>query len=290
MGNDARRRAWVHRGPPAERLTVLALAEHIPDGKHTCWPSHETLAGLVGVSERQIKRILQTLEAGGAIVMKIGQGRGHTTLYGLLIGLEPDQQHDVRRLVKGDISDTKDDTAMSPNTELKGDIQGQKGDMKQDIAMSPFDQEKVTSGVIKGDIAMSPRTERETKEISNTHVADPDFQPMFDAVARACRIDLDLCTKAQRGQIAQTTQALRKAGKLPQEIPKIEVWWYEHDWRGKRGDAPRPAQLQEVWQQAMTQEQSNGQSQHSKPGRKQQYTPPTPEWAGWAPADLDKPL
>jgi len=135
---------------------------------------------------------------------------------------------------------------------------------------------------------MSTRTEIETKEISNTHVADPDFQPMFDAVARVCRIDLKICTKAQRGQVAQTTQALRKAGKLPQEIPKVEAWWYDHDWRGKRGEAPRPAQIQEVWQQAVTQEQPNGTAHRN--GRKQQYTPPSPEWAGWTETDLDKPL
>lgn len=92
---------------------------------------------------------------------------------------------------------------------------------------------------------------------------------MFSAVARACRIDTKLCTNAQRNQVAQTAKALSKAGKLPEDIPKVETWWYIHDWRGKKGEAPRPAQLQEVWEQAMTQQSyTNGRhAQQNNPER-----------------------
>jgi hypothetical protein len=81
---------------------------------------------------------------------------------------------------------------------------------------------------------------------------------MFVAIARLCKIDLKLCTAAQRNQVAQTTKALRKAGKTPEEVPKIEAWWYESDWRGKKGEPPRPSQIQEVWQQATEPRNTNG--------------------------------
>lgn len=260
MGNDARQRAWSYQGSQGERLLLLALAEHIPDTGHTCWPAVETLAGLVGVGNRQVQRIIRDLEDRGAIITHQGRGRGHTTLYGLLVGLSEEQRDGVKQHVKGDIATT-------PITPIKGDT-------KDDIAMSPllpemspFIEEKVTSGDTKGDIAMSPRTEKEPKDSKRSHrdvETDPLFQSMFNAVAHACQIDLKLCTNAQRQQIAQTSKALRKAGKLPEEIPKVERWWYMSDWRGKKGEAPRPAQIQEVWQRAMTQEHTNGTNSGSR--------------------------
>lgn len=167
MGNDARQRAWGYHGSQGERLLLLALAEYIPDGKHTCWPAIETLSEYVGVGTRQTQRLIRELEQTGAIVTAIGRGRKHTTTYGLLVGLTDDQRQGV-------VSDIKGDIATTPLPDEKGDISGTKGDMKPDIAMSPLEQEKVTSEVEKvtflngkGDIAMSPepkgneiRTER----------------------------------------------------------------------------------------------------------------------------------
>lgn len=271
MGNDARQRAWQHQGTQGERLLLLALAEHIQDGRHTCWPSIETLADMVGVSTRQTQRIMRAIEDAGAIVTAIGRGRKHTTTYGLLIGLS-----DADR--KGVIQDVKGDTAMSP-------INNGKGDIKHDTAMSPliqekvtFEVEKVTSGAIKGDIAMSPEPKGTEKRTEREHVeSDPLYSPMFAEVARACQIDLKVCTKGQRMQVAQTSKALRKAGKMPEEIPKFERWWYAFDWRGKKGDAPRPAQIQEVWQQATTQQEyTNGtHSIRQGPGRNSERGPIT---------------
>jgi len=244
VGNDARQRAWAHAATGNNRLFLLAIAEFIQDGRHTCWPSVSTLADMVGVSDRQIQRIARALEEQGAIVSEIGRGRRHTTIYGLLAGLSDEEKNAVIRDVKGDI-------AVSP-------INNGKGDIKHDTAMSPFIQEKVTFEVekvtfdaIKGDIAVSPEPKGTEKRTEREHVErDSLFGPMFETIAHVCRIDLKLCTKAQRLQVVQTTKALRKAGKTPEDIPKVERWWYLYDWRGKKGDAPRPAQLQEVWQQA----------------------------------------
>ena len=286
MGNDARQRAWQYQGTQGERLLLLALAEHIQDGRHTCWPAIETLAGMAGVSARQTQRLLRSLEDAGAIVTQIGRGRKHTTIYGLLIGLSDDDQ-------KGVIQDIKGDIAVSPIGDGKGDIPGIKGDIKHDIAMSPLIQEKVTSGAqkvtfsaIKGDIAMSPEpkgTEKRTER--DTHVAQSSF---FATVAEACRIDLKLCTDRQKGQIAQTVKKLTKVGKTPEEIPKVLDYWYANDWRGKKGDAPRPDQLIEVWQPAMTHEEhTNGHrnGKHIRPGAGQHS-----ERGKLSEADLDKPF
>lgn len=55
----------------SERLTLVALADHAaPHGdnpQHQCWPSQETLSQRVCVSERQVRRILDSLEGRGLI-------------------------------------------------------------------------------------------------------------------------------------------------------------------------------------------------------------------------------
>lgn len=245
MGNDARQRAWAHAATGNNRLFLLAVAEFIQDGRHTCWPAVSTLADMVGVSERQIQRIARSLEEGGAIVAAIGRGRKHTTTYGLLVGLSDEEKNAVIRDIKGDI-------AMSP-------IDNGKGDIKPDIAMSPLIQEKVTFEAIKGDIAMSPEPKGTEKRTERVHgEGDPLYGVMFDSVARICQIDLKLCTKAERFQVAQVSKALRKAGKTPEDVPKVETWWYRSDWRGKKGDPPRPSQVQDVWTRATTQQYTNG--------------------------------
>jgi len=263
MGNDARQRAWSYKGSQGERLLLLALAEYIPDGRHTCWPAIDTLAGMAGVGARQTQRLLRDLEENGAIVTAIGRGRKHTTTYGLLIGLSEDDQKGVILDIKGDISGTKGDIVVSPISFSKGDT-----------TMSPFEEEKVTSGAQKvtflngkGDIAMSPEPKGTEIESIPKGESDPNYRGMFEAVARACQIDLKICTKGQRYQVAQVSKTLRSAGKLPEDIPKFEDWWYQFDWRGKKGEPPKPTQIQEQWQQATGIRQSNGKHLRSSTGQ-----------------------
>jgi phage replication O-like protein O len=127
------------------------------------------------------------------------------------------------------------------------------GDQSPRVTSSPRVPDLVTLGDQSSldPVPLGDQQKKESKEKKETHgESDPLYGSMFGEVARVCRIDLKLCTKAQRMQVAQTSKALRKAGKLPDEVPKVERWWYLSDWRGKKGDAPRPAQLIEVWPQA----------------------------------------
>ena len=74
-------------------------------------------------------------------------------------------------------------------------------------------------------------------------------QAMFTALAKACKIDYRIATEQQRGELNQTEKMLRtKARASPNDLPEFEKWWYDHDWRGKKGDAPRPTQVREEWQ------------------------------------------
>ena len=70
----------------------------------------------------------------------------------------------------------------------------------------------------------------------------------FVALAEVCRIDLSLATNNQKQQLGQSAKLLRDKAKVaPAEIARFGAWWYAEDWRGKKGQAPTPAQVREEW-------------------------------------------
>lgn len=73
---------------------------------------------------------------------------------------------------------------------------------------------------------------------------------LFEAVAEVCRVDWNLCTNKQRGELNQTVGILREQGHTPAEVQVFARWWAAVDWRGKKGQAPTPSQVRENWQNA----------------------------------------
>lgn len=157
MGQLARQRIFQDRTSVGnDRLVLLSLADFIPDDCYTCYPSVQTLAEMVNVSDRQIQRIIARLSELGALGVILGRGRHHTTRYAVLVGLSESEKRTAMLELNGD-------TAMSPIIEKNGDI-------KHDIAMSPlprekvtFEREKVTFEARKGDTAMSPEQNEQKK-------------------------------------------------------------------------------------------------------------------------------
>jgi len=89
MSRDARDWAWsLPDLPPSTRLLLLALAEHVREGM-TCFPGQARLAARCGVSDRQVRNLLQELQGRGLISVehRPGQGGGRkSNLYRLAMG------------------------------------------------------------------------------------------------------------------------------------------------------------------------------------------------------------
>jgi len=97
-------------------LVLLALADHANEtGK--CWPSIARIAAMTKLSNKQVKRHLQTLSEESIITTVAGDGRGHTSVYTIL------------GVIKGDIHD------------IKGDV---------DVTLLPY--ERVTPQAVKGGV------------------------------------------------------------------------------------------------------------------------------------------
>lgn len=97
---------WDHPElEPTMKLLLLALADYA-DSSGTCWPSYPTLAGRVGVSERQVRRLVLRAESCGYLSrLRGGRGPGNSTRYTLTIA-----RGTYVSPFKGDTGDRKGDT------------------------------------------------------------------------------------------------------------------------------------------------------------------------------------
>lgn len=89
--------------------------------------------------------------------------------------------------------------------------------------------------------------------------ANPNHQPMFDALAEICELDVGL----NRGQLGQTAKALLKSGYDPPAVRTFRDWWDANDWRGKAGSPPTLAQVRQCIKQS---EGSNSPAKMAGPG------------------------
>lgn len=117
-------RVWKHsqqRG--TRRLLVLALAE-FANAEGIAWPSIRTLAEHLNEPERHTKRLLRQVEEDGEIASKPGGGRGHTTMYAVLVGLSEQEQHALNSVLQNTVIRN----SVPQNTVLQGGnsvLQGQ---------------------------------------------------------------------------------------------------------------------------------------------------------------------
>lgn len=159
---------WAADLPRNVQLVLLAFAHHADPKMGISYPSLDRVAWEVGVTKRQVQRIVKQLVKGD-ILRPAGStagGRGHTTRYAVHPEKAPQKpafsiRGDMEVSTKGDISNSvprKDDISASPLPAEKDGIQ-----------VSPFaatETERVTPSTGKGDIQVSPERKNGTTSLS----------------------------------------------------------------------------------------------------------------------------
>lgn len=74
----------------ADRLLLLAIADHAGDDGRNAWPAVPTLARKTGVSERTVQRGIARLESAGLLLVERGKGAGGTNRYQVLMPVAGD--------------------------------------------------------------------------------------------------------------------------------------------------------------------------------------------------------
>ncbi|MCP3880446.1 MAG: helix-turn-helix domain-containing protein, partial [Sulfitobacter sp.] len=91
MSRHARDWAWGRQGlTPAQRLVLLALAEHADDHGESCFPSLGLLERMTELSRRGITKALNGLD--GALIERDRGGPHRATRYRLLLSTQSDNQ------------------------------------------------------------------------------------------------------------------------------------------------------------------------------------------------------
>lgn len=81
MSVSAMKWAFDQKGVTStEKLVLLALADHADDAGR-CWPSVARMEEMTALSERSIRKAIQTLEEKGALSTDRGVGRGNSSKY-----------------------------------------------------------------------------------------------------------------------------------------------------------------------------------------------------------------
>lgn len=73
------------------------------------------------------------------------------------------------------------------------------------------------------------------------------YGDLFVAVSNVCQLDRALPRNAK--QIADAAKYLAARSVTPDRLAAFTAWWCANDWRGRRGDLPRPGQITEMWLQ-----------------------------------------
>jgi len=82
MSGKATGRVWELQLSPAERMVLLALADHADHLGANIYPSIELIAWKTGYSGRQVSRVIAQLVTDGLLLtVRPGGGRGRSTMY-----------------------------------------------------------------------------------------------------------------------------------------------------------------------------------------------------------------
>lgn len=180
---------------------MLAIAEFANEQNDwKCFPSIETLAQMVGVTDRQMKRNLMQLEGAGELIIDRKTGRGNSNVY------------DLSPMIKGDIYDIKGDTHDTICEEEK----------------VTSEAEKVTPVTIKGDMDVTP-TNKNQKE---RYIYDPlleAIQPIRTALNGIIKRETDK-PGFDADKFIDASEVLYGRDATPDQVTAFGGWWKSNGW------------------------------------------------------------
>ena len=179
------------------KLTLLAIAEFANEKNGwKCYPSIETLADMVGVTERQIKRNINQLEESGEIIVHRNTGRGNANIY------------DLSPIIKGDICDRK----------------GDMGDTLYEEEKVTSVTERVTSVTIKGDMGVTPtnNNQKEPIYIYTGAATDDQILPLIESLKTVTK---ERYLNRNHNKFDDLALSIYHDEATPQSILGFGKWW-----------------------------------------------------------------
>jgi hypothetical protein len=153
------------KGPVTHKFVLHMIATYA-DRTGLAWPSQERLAGDVGISERQVRRIVDELKASGWLTIEEpGDGRGNSTHYRVAKPVKADMGFPLSDTTKADMDDHLSDRSEVIKADMHVTERRTPMTAKADIAMSYEESEQSKNS--QGEAA-HPRRVRKRKQKQRT--------------------------------------------------------------------------------------------------------------------------
>ena len=209
-----------------ELLLLLAICDHAADDGY-CWPGIDTLAKKIRMSTRSVMRFVQSLENRGELHTVRGNRNNR---YIVTMGRSKDEIAVVLQN-RQEICDNQSGDNLSRDTVVTS---------IGDTVVTSIGDKDVTLIINEPSIESS-------SSIIDRKAENADGRAHFVALSKVCKIDLPLATDTQKRQLGQSAKLLKKAEVTTEQLERFEKYWYGQDWRGKKGQAPAPAQVRAEW-------------------------------------------
>ena len=116
------------------------------------------------------------------------------------------------------------------------------------------DGESLKPEFVNRNTETTAETTTETKDSAaenkprQTRVRDMHFESLSDICGMTpLERDWKRMVKTAAGQLNRYAKELREAGATPEQISAFGAWWSANDWRGQKGQLPKPADVVKSW-------------------------------------------
>lgn len=125
--------------------------------------------------------------------------------------------------------------------------------------VTPLDKEKEKDIEKEEEVFAQSANPLQQKQKTKTQREQNPRGDLFVAVASLCKIPTD--DKRSARAINATAEWLLNKGQTPERLEDFLTWWNTNDWRGKKGDPPKPNEIVTEWlkfEAGPKQQQTNG--------------------------------
>lgn len=205
------------------KFILLVMANFASDEGENVYPSHETIARLTNMTRRTVVSTVKQLVDDGYVKLD-GKKGNRQNIYSLNVDKIMDGGAQVRKIFtpEGDRCETVSQNPLSIK-ELKD--------------LNDLKDLKDSSGEI----------------FAQQQPAKFAQYEMMKALADASRRVL----KDNAPMLGRYAKQLISSRYTPEDVNEFVKWWYRSDWRGKKGQAPTPAQVKELIGTSKWQTKSN---------------------------------
>lgn len=198
---------------PTGIAVYMVLCTFADNKTQQCYPSHKTIASILGISRPTVKKYLEKLRDAGWITWDARHGKDGARTSNCYTLLPPPSLPLQNEQYQGGVKETY------PGRESQFDTN------------HTHDNQNNTHA---------------SNRKNGSGQSDP--RANFSMLRRICKINTKTMTPTQRGKLNQVEKHMREeVGVTTNDLERFGLWWYRHHWKGKDGQAPRPMQIREDW-------------------------------------------